>query len=302
MLVIAEKSGQLGNRLLVFAHCITIAEQEGCTVVNLAFDEYAPWFPATRDDLFCRYPPRRTAVRSTAIRHALYVSVRGLVAFAWLLGLRRTPWWRLERIGWGEKRDLASPDLVEAMRTKILLLQGWLFRNGDAFRRHADVIRRVLTPSVEIQARAEEAVDAVRARGEVVIGVHIRRGDYRSHLGGRFFFGLDAYGEVMSKARRLFPHQTVSFLVASEEPIDGSAFRGFEVGSGPGDACGDLHALAGCDYLLGPPSSFTLWASFVGDVPLYPIVDPSAEVDPASFRVAPDLADPELSDLYGLDV
>jgi len=26
--------------------------------------------------------------------------------------------------------------------------------------------------------------------------------------------------------------------------------------------------LSKCDYLLGPPSTFSMWASFIGDVPL----------------------------------
>ena len=40
----------------------------------------------------------------------------------------------------------------------------------------------------------------------------------------------------------------------------------------PGTALEDLHALAGCDYLIGPPSTFGAWASFHGDVPRYTIM------------------------------
>jgi len=31
----------------------------------------------------------------------------------------------------------------------------------------------------------------------------------------------------------------------------------------------DLYALAECDYIIGPPSTYTLWASFYGDTPLW---------------------------------
>lgn len=30
----------------------------------------------------------------------------------------------------------------------------------------------------------------------------------------------------------------------------------------------DLYALSRCNYIMGPPSTFTMWASFIGDVPL----------------------------------
>jgi hypothetical protein len=36
-----------------------------------------------------------------------------------------------------------------------------------------------------------------------------------------------------------------------------------------GSAVEDLYSLARCDYLLGPPSTFSLWASFYGNVPLH---------------------------------
>ena len=31
----------------------------------------------------------------------------------------------------------------------------------------------------------------------------------------------------------------------------------------------DLYALSKCDYIIGVPSSYSQWASFMGDVPLY---------------------------------
>jgi len=33
----------------------------------------------------------------------------------------------------------------------------------------------------------------------------------------------------------------------------------------------DQHLMTRCDYLIGPPSTFTLWASYVGKVPFFQI-------------------------------
>jgi hypothetical protein len=38
----------------------------------------------------------------------------------------------------------------------------------------------------------------------------------------------------------------------------------------------DLYAFAGCDLLVGPPSTFTAWAAFYGEVPLLHVEDPRA--------------------------
>ena len=38
---------------------------------------------------------------------------------------------------------------------------------------------------------------------------------------------------------------------------------------GPGTEIGDLYSLAACDYIIGPPSTYTQWASFYGQVPRF---------------------------------
>ena len=57
MLIISAKSGQLGNRLLLFANFIAFAIEHNLTVLNPAFEEYAEYFVDTASDFLCCYPP-----------------------------------------------------------------------------------------------------------------------------------------------------------------------------------------------------------------------------------------------------
>jgi len=54
---------------------------------------------------------------------------------------------------------------------------------------------------------------------------------------------------------------------------------------GTGDLIEDMYAFARCDYLIGPPSTFTLWASFYGCVPLNLIRSSDQRQALADFRV-----------------
>jgi hypothetical protein len=56
----------------------------------------------------------------------------------------------------------------------------------------------------------------------------------------------------------------------------------------------DLHALSLCDYILASTySSYSRWASFYGNVPLYQVDDPGAEFSVEDFMVrVPGLSDP----------
>jgi hypothetical protein len=51
-------------------------------------------------------------------------------------------------------------------------------------------------------------------------------------------------------------------------------FAGLNVTFGTGDLIEDMYAFASCDYLIGAPSTFTMWASFYGKVPLNVIRSP----------------------------
>jgi hypothetical protein len=59
LLIIAFRTGRLGNRWLRFAHVIGFAAEHGCRVVNVAFHSYAHLFENTRRDIYCRYPVAR---------------------------------------------------------------------------------------------------------------------------------------------------------------------------------------------------------------------------------------------------
>lgn len=300
-LIVADKSGQLGNRLFVFAHCVATAIEEGFRVANPAFDEFAGRFPSTADDILCRYPVRGSVLSTPVLRGPAYLCVRALTSLLWLLRLRSTPWWKIIRLDWNQRCDLSSQDIASMAARRAVLVQGWLFRNNGAFVRQAPALREFFRPARDIEVQARSLLDDLRRGADVVIGVHIRLGDYRRHLGGRFYFKVGQYLDLMQRMQDLFPDRTVTFLVASDQGQDAAWFSRLDVHLSPGDALTDLHALAGCDYILGPPSSFTLWASFFGEVPLYPVVEPLRRFDLTSFAVVPTVLDDEVRELYGID-
>ncbi|MCC8145120.1 MAG: glycosyltransferase, partial [Bacteroidales bacterium] len=53
------------------------------------------------------------------------------------------------------------------------------------------------------------------------------------------------------------------------------------VSGNPGE---DLYALSTCDYIIGPPSTFSLMAAFYEDANLYWIMDKNAPVTKESFK------------------
>lgn len=277
MIVIARKYGQLGNRLFLFAHLIAAARHYGVELRNPCFGDYAELFPSTRKDLWCRYDRHLTGGEGVSECHRSLPSQRlrsllmGSLAVSTKLldqtRLRRYPA-HVIRLGCDEECDLTGDRFADAVASgRPVLLQGWLFRSGHLWQQHADAIRAFFQLSPDRRQRIETILARARRDSDCVIGVHIRRGDYATFLGGKYYYADAAYASWMHQIREQLPTRDVTFLVCSHERLDDRAFEGLNIVRGPGSAIEDMYALAKADWMIGPPSTFTAWAAFMGDKP-----------------------------------
>jgi hypothetical protein len=284
VIVIAKKVGRLANRMLLFAHFVAAAAEHGLVVVNPAFGAYAHYFPATARDLLCRFPARRAVPSPPGSRQLLYYAAAG-AAEALHARQRLGKQIALIRLRRDDELDLNSDAFLDVVRAhRIVLVQDWFFRNTENCSRHRDVVRSYFSPSESCLGRARAAIEPARRRDRLIVGVHVRQGDYRTFKDGRFYYSHEQYRGVMASVEAAFPDKDVSFFVCSDAAVPREAFAGFDVLYGSGHELDDLYAFAECDRLVGPPSTYTKWASYYGDVPRYVIRDPGAAPAAASFE------------------
>lgn len=269
MLIIAQKWFQLGNRLFTMGHFIASSIENGFTVANPAFEDYAVHFTSTSQDVFCRFPPRKSVTRRgrwlmraiekpcTAISHAV---------LKWHLN---TPLWRAVAVGIHDEFRLDSEDFRRwAKKSWLLFVHGWSFRDPDAFNRQASAIRDYFRPIPELCKRVDETVHRAREKCDVLVGLHIRQGDYKEHLNGKYYYESETYAKLMRETVALFPGKQVGFLICSNQKQNPEVFSSLMHFDPDGHLVVDMYSLAACDYILGPPSTFSQWASFYGSVPL----------------------------------
>lgn len=295
--VIAQGVGRLANRLTLFAHFIGAALEHGFTVANPAFGIYAHHFPSTAGDPLCRFPAGRPWIVPRVCRRPIYRATRRVAD----LLQRRQQAGRdvgLIRLARAQHLDLDSEAFLSVLRRhRFVFVEDWYFRSAADVARHGAAIRAFLTPRPETLARAAAAVERARQAGDLVVGVHVRRGDYERFKGGRYFYSHEEYGAMLARVERSFSAHRVSFLVGSDEPLPAGAFAGHRVANAPGAAVEDLYAFAGCDRLIGPPSTFTAFASFHGRVPVAFVESAGTVLDASSFRTIEGLESPGSTDL-----
>lgn len=295
LLVVSLRTGRLANRLVLFANVIGFAAEHGHRVANVAFHSFAHLFENTSRDIYCRYPvPRHRsvldvipgaapAIRKARIFYHVIRRISELNGHCPILGrsaitIREVP------------RQIILLDSPEAQTRiadpRVVFVHGWWIRAPESVRRRAKMIREYFEPIPEVEHPAREAVARLRQQADIVAGVHIRQGDYRRWRNGQYFFPVSRYAAWMREFTEQFPGKKTAFLVCSDEPREPGEFAGLTVGFGPGFPAGDLFALARCDYVFGPYSTFSQWASFHGEKPLFQFCHTGDRIDLGKFHIS----------------
>jgi Glycosyl transferase family 11 len=282
MILIADRNGQLGNRISTFAHFIGWGLEYGVRIANPGFRNYAQYFEGTFADPWCRYPAQSPSAIDALTRRIVYPLIFYAARHARRANIQ-TPWLATQNSR-GDIFDLGS-HTEELLAAKLTMVRGWQFRDDPNFQKYRDAICAHFTPRPVHLRRIGECIARARANCDILVGVHIRRGDYIKHLNGRYFYDPSVYRAFMERIGTVFENKSVGFLICSNEPVDGSKFNGLNFHFGTNHLVEDMYSFASCDYLIGPPSTYTIWASYYGKVPLFAITSPQANLQLANFEV-----------------
>jgi hypothetical protein len=298
MFILARKYGRLCNRLFNAAHILALAIEKNQTFINLSFYDYAEHFPSTQNDILCRYPVRNGFIKKNEMisralyylsynfAYCLYYLSRLGVSFGWM-GIHLVRPIRKKQHHLMVDVDLAALPINYSDKTQAVFFQGYNLRSLELVKKHGDRIRAYFRPDDSYLSGISAFLEDNRKGCDLLVGVVIRHGDYRKHLGGKYFYPVPAYIRWMQQLQGLFPGKKVKFLIFSDEEQDVDAFSsaGLDFFFRSGHMMENLYSLAGCDYLITAPSTFALWASFYGKVPLSFLEEADQVLSADSFSI-----------------
>lgn len=149
-------------------------------------------------------------------------------------------------------------------------VQGWKRRDSHKYYPQIpERIREVFRPDEEIVSEVEKVFSRYRKEGFFIIGVHVRRGDYKNWEEGTYFLEHEQYASLMAQVAALYSGRKLCFFISSNEAYPESVYSSFTlIPAGFSTAVHDLYGLSLCDRIIGPLSTFSRWASFYGRAPL----------------------------------
>jgi hypothetical protein len=259
--VIETPCGRLGNRLQTAAYALAFSEEFNIKVKLPCLRGYDDLISETRRNKLGKirrrieYTIYRLIANSKYLKKALDCTV--------IRSTKKSP------------VTLSSQRISRLIfSSRISIIRGYYIHTHPSILiKHAEKIRKRLAPVVE-QSEFTFISDRRIKENSLIVGIHIRRGDYKRYRGGKYFFPISMYENLANSLTINSSESRFVFLVCSDEHIPDNAFSGMNWIRGPGTALGDLYALSLCDLVMGPVSTFNRLSAFLGGIPRFEIQKP----------------------------
>ena len=264
MIFLAHKYGQLGNRLAYFRVYLSFALEHNVTIFDLAFYEYSKFFKGENTNVV-----RINSISSCLLRKTLLTLIQSRLLSAESRFLST-----VKADSDGHVRLIDDFVTRKCVDSHVVVHEGWPVIDWSLVKKHDDAVKNFFLPVDGLASKVKFFVDRLREESSILIGIHIRQGDYKHWEGGRHYFESSEYVCIMMKILEIHKNAVVKFIVSTNVDQDWELFSGINYVKSSGNAVEDMYILAACDEIYGPKSTFSGWASFFGDVPLCWIEDP----------------------------
>ncbi len=278
MVIITDKIGQLCNRLFHFSYFIANSVEYDYKVMYPYFDDYKFFFESTATNKFEGHPISIKLTPFKLISKLILKYINTLV-LAYpnksVLNIRAN----------NEIYDLKNEQYINKAKTGIVLTKGWLFKDEKNLKKHRELLLQIFKPVASYAEIVNQLFVQLKANFDYIIGIHIRRGDYREWNDGKYFYPDEVYLANMETIEREVAAQGKSccFFICSNEAVNKDIFAHLNTNIEQRHFIVDLYSLAECDYIIGPPSTFGYWASFYGNKPLYFIENANENISLNAF-------------------
>ena len=153
----------------------------------------------------------------------------------------------------------------------IKIVNGWNFRENSLTKKYHQELKEIYNFKKKKATKKIRLLvnylEKLKKGGKYLVGLHIRRHDYKLWNNGKYYFSDEFYKFVIKKIRIDFANKNKDpfIILVSDEKI--SSKIGVDFLSN-GSWKEDQIILQSCQIIIGPPSTFSMWASYISQTPL----------------------------------
>lgn len=273
MIIICNSAGQLCNRIKEFAHCIATGIEKNEKVLNITFYEYSYFLEKNNENSQIKYVNNNIVVKFFMIMERLLRKIR-----------------------------IISDNDIYIKMLNVKLVNNPEYYDWKALFRHQDKIIDYFRLNKKYSEKVEKWKDNISNIGiyDYTVGVHIRQGDYKEWYNGKFYYTINEYINFMNSLEKTITGNVLFIVSTNNDTINEKDFVNVngKVLLLHDEPIVDMQVLSSCNYIMGPPSTFSWWAAFIGKSKYYTIATNVDEVLAEKFYLVNEYNENEKYVLY----
>ncbi|MEI0703048.1 alpha-1,2-fucosyltransferase [Brachyspira intermedia] len=276
MVILYKRFGDKSNRLLQNIHFEAYCKHNNIEYHNLEFYDMEDFY-GIKD----KYSLKKLPNILLPPINTRYSIIENISNFCKKMHIKNYLIYDYMDINLRENIELYNSQIL-ANKNKTIFVSGWDFRVTNLVYQYRDYFAQKYTP-INLNSEEYNNIKNKFADYDLKVGIHIRRGDYKGWNNGRFFYEDEVYNDKIDQFYNLFPNKKILFIIFSNEEITLKPNHDYIISK-----CQwyeDHSLLSLCDYIIGAPSTFTIWASYIGDVPLYHIYSKDDIINVSNFNI-----------------
>jgi hypothetical protein len=280
IIILRHIGGRLGNQLWLFSNVYAYCLEKGYKCLNPSFYAYNKYYglrdpnPLVKIFEYLNNFKINESHASSYFIYTLYKYCSTLIPLfqrGIIIKIKQDEKFNLPPSQNNKPDHKEIIELIESSQSRKVYLDSGEFENPFGIKKY----RKQITDKFKPNENAIKIVDKFlsKFRNFYLVAVHIRQGDYKRFVKGRFYFSQYEVANILRYfiARRYKGNKKVKFILFSDSKIDSNNFSDLntEMGFGPGFMIEDMLAMSKCNLIIASRSSFSVYAAYYGNKPLY---------------------------------
>jgi len=267
-LIVIKPNGNKSNRLIQNVHFEAFCMEYNIEFQNSTFSDLTKYYSNpcnAQTNSFLKF--LQIDLLGPVFHHSKFV--KKVFSVVWIISLFGI----LKLVRFDRAKPNCLAILLNAFeKSDVVYVGGWAFRVPELVEKHRVEIQKKYTlKSSYFEGNAlVDKTKKLKDEGYKLIGVHLRRGDYKTWKKGAYYYDDEIYKKQMESISGQLKQQGIEkvlFILFSNESIDFQQSANLFTSKEKWYI--DHYIMSLSDYLIGPPSTFTLWASIIGNAKLF---------------------------------
>lgn len=287
VIILWHNGGRLANQLWLYASVLSYCTENNYKLDNFSFFEYYKYFNLKPSNKFIYYlffkpfvlfQPAKKVLNFLDKRLYNYIFKKCYLLYVFFISLFcKKSVIEAKHISSNLKicylppSDNSNQFFLDFDKKKSgrIFLKGWLFRNPLGIEKYREEIIEVLKPKDIYYNSAFDFVKPFKERFDNIIGVHIRKGDYRDIK--NLYFSEEEVNIFLQELIKNFNFNLgkTCFVICSDEKVDKEVFnKDLNIIISDKNLVEDMLILSLCDKIIGSDSTFGSFAAYLGNKPI----------------------------------